>query len=98
MNNLVLPFAVAMGIAIAYIDSRPSWDDAGITALAIFVTCAVCGALWPTRPWLCALAVGAWIPLFGIATAGNFGSLLVLVFAFPGAYAGRACRKALLHA
>lgn len=97
MNKLVLPIAVALGVAIAYVDSRPNWDDTGITAMALFVSCAGCGALAPGRPWLWALAVGIWIPVFTITASGNFGSLVALVFAFAGAYAGMACRKALLH-
>lgn len=97
MNKLVLPIAVSLGVAIAYVDSRPNWDDTGITAMVLFVASAMCGALWPGRPWLCALAVSVWIPLFGIAASGNFGSLIVLVFAFAGAYAGMGCRKVLVR-
>jgi hypothetical protein len=95
MQKVLFPTAVVLGVAIAYIDSRPNWNDAGITALALFATSAVCGALAPTRPWLWALAIGVWIPIFGNVLAGNFASLLVLVFPFAGAYAGKAGRKML---
>jgi hypothetical protein len=37
------------------------------------------GVLYPARPWLWALAVGTWIPVFGIATEFNYPSLLALV-------------------
>jgi hypothetical protein len=97
MNKVLVPTALALGLVIAYVDSRPNWDDTGITALALFVCCALCGALVPKRPWLWALAIGAWIPIAGITMAGNFGSLLALVFAFAGAYAGMACRNVLLR-
>lgn len=97
MNKSFLLVAMGIGLAIAYVDSRPNWDDTGITAMAVFVSCAVCGAVWPGRPWLWALAVGVWIPLLAIVTSGNFGSLIALVFAFAGAYAGMACRKTLLR-
>jgi hypothetical protein len=50
----------------------------------------------PNRPWLWALVIGSWIPVLGIASASNYGSLLALVFAFAGAYAGMALRKTLL--
>jgi hypothetical protein len=51
------------------------------------------GFLAPGRPWPWALAIGLWIPILGIARAGSFGSLLALLVAFTGAYAGMAIRK-----
>jgi hypothetical protein len=43
--------------------------------------------------WLWALAVGAWIPLWGIISMQNYGALLALIIAFVGAYAGVLARK-----
>jgi hypothetical protein len=80
--------AAAAGLFIAWVDSRPTWDDAGITAGMIFLTAAFFGALRPARAPAWALAVGAWVPLFGIVRRQNFGSLLALAIAFFGAYAG----------
>jgi hypothetical protein len=93
MFKILLPVAVCLGLLIAYVDSRPNWDDTGITALALLLSCGVLGALGPERPWLWALAVGAWIPAHEIASSRNFGSLLVFVFAFAGAYTGMGVRK-----
>ena len=95
MSKVLLPLAICLGLLIAYVDSRPNWDDAGITAGALLVTCGILGALGPDRPWLWALAVGTWIPACAIASTRNFGSLVVLVFAFAGAYAGMGVRKGL---
>jgi uncharacterized RDD family membrane protein YckC len=78
---------------MAYVDSRPNWDDAGVTAGAIFIACAALGAALPRLAWLWALAVGGWIPLRGIALRHDFAMLVILVFAFAGAYAGVALRK-----
>jgi hypothetical protein len=94
MFKVLLPVAICLGLLIAYGDSRPNWDDTGITALALVLSCGVLGVLGPERPWLWALAIGAWIPAYGIASSSNFGSLLALVFAFVGAYAGMGARKA----
>ena len=58
MRKLLLPAALGIGLLIAYVDSRPNWDDTGITALALFACCAVFGALEPKRCWLWALATG----------------------------------------
>jgi hypothetical protein len=93
MFKVLLPVAVCLGLLIAYVDSRPNWDDTGITAMAILVSCGVLGTLSPDRPWLWALTVGAWIPAIAIATTRNFGSLLALIFAFAGAYTGMGVRR-----
>lgn len=87
--------AIAVGLFIGGVDSRPTWDDSGITAGMIFLAAALFGALRPSRAAVWALAVGAWVPLFGIAMHRNFGSLLALAVAFFGAYAGALARKAL---
>lgn len=88
VERTLLVVAVGMGLLIAWIDSRPNWDDAGVTAFALLASCSLFGALMPKRPWLWALGVGLWIPILGIAMNRNFGSLLALAFAFAGAYAG----------
>ncbi len=95
MARVRLIIALVVGAAIAYVDSRPTWDDTGITAGALLITCAVLGALGPKRPWLWALAVGGWIPALGILSH-NYGSLVALVFPFAGAYGGMAVRRVVL--
>jgi hypothetical protein len=93
VQKILFVVALGLGLAIAYVDSRPNWDDTGVTAAAILLTCGMLGALGPKQPWLWALAVGLWIPLLGIALSRNYGSLLALAVAFAGAYAGMALRK-----
>jgi hypothetical protein len=92
MSKVLLPIALGLGLLIAYVDSRPNWDDAGLTALALLASSGLCGVLAPRRPWVWALAVGIWIPLVGIASARNYGSLLAILFAFAGAYSGMVVR------
>ncbi len=87
--------AAAVGLLIAWVDSRPTWDDTGVTAGMIFLTAALFGALRPFRAPVWALAVGAWVPLFGIILRRNFGSLLALAVAFAGAYAGALARRSM---
>ena len=62
----------------------------------VFGVTALLGAAMPERAWLWALAVGAWIPLLGITVHHNAGTLLALVIAFAGAYAGALGRKAVV--
>jgi hypothetical protein len=83
-----LAFAVISGLIIAWIDSRPGWDDAGISAGMILLAGALWGYLASQKPWLIALSVGIWIPLFGIINGFHFEGLLALIPAFIGAYAG----------
>ncbi len=89
----VLVIGILLGVSIAYIDTRPHWDDAGITVGMILISAFICGFLSPQRTWLIALAVGIWIPLFNIISAGNFGSLLALIPAFIGAILGYFAKK-----
>jgi hypothetical protein len=98
MNRLEawgLALGVAAGVAIAYVDSRPGWDDTGVTAAAILVSSATVAVMAARRPWLTALAVGVWIPLVGILSTRNYGSLLALAIAFAGACAGTLIGKML---
>jgi len=83
-----------MIVSIAYIDSRPTWDDTGITAGAVLITAGILGALGPKRPWLWALCVGGFIPLFGIMHGWNWTSLLAVGIALVGAYGGMLVRRA----
>ena len=92
---LMLVVALILGALITWVDSRPSWDDTGITAGVLLLVCAGFGAIHPRLAWLWALAVGAWIPLAGIVTAHNYGALLALGIALIGAYLGVAAHHVL---
>jgi hypothetical protein len=94
MQKSLFAVATILGLAIAYIDSRPTWDDTGITAGAVLLTAGILGALGPERPWLWALCVGGFIPVFGIMHGWNWGSLLALGIALVGAYGGMLVRRA----
>ena len=85
--------AVLSGLAIAWLDSRQGWDDTGISAGVILLTSGVFTAIRPAYPWLWALAVGSWIPILGIASSQNYGSLLALAVAFLGAYGAATVMK-----
>jgi len=92
MQNVLLALGALAGLFFAYVDSRPTWDDTGILAGAILLTCGLIALIGYRRPWLLALMVGAWIPLRGIFITHNYFSLLALIIAFIGAYAGWAVR------
>ncbi len=89
-----LSLALVLGLAIAWIDSRPNWDDAGITVVMVLSASALCGFISVRKPWLIALAVGIWIPLAGIITTHNYGGIIALIPAFLGSYSGHFIKRA----
>jgi len=92
----LLLLAVTLGLAIAWVDSCPHWDDAGITAGMLLLSGGFLGLIGPRGPWLWALAIGVWIPLHQLVHASTLGSalggLVILAFPMAGAYAGMAVR------
>lgn len=95
-GRVLLLVALILGALIAWVDSRPTWDDTGITAGVLLLISAGFGAARPRFAWLWALALGAWIPIVNIVIARNFGAILALGIAFIGAYLGVAAHY-LLH-
>jgi hypothetical protein len=85
---VILCVAVISGLLIAWIDSRPNWDDTGITAAMIVFVSALISFIYPRRPYIWALAVSCWIPLFAIVKSMDFSMLLIILFGFIGAYGG----------
>lgn len=99
MQKILLALAVLMGILIAYVDSRPTWDDAGITAGTMLLSSGLLTLLGYQRPWHIALAIGLWTPLYETYLSRNFSfpgmillPLIILLITFVGAYAGWAIR------
>lgn len=95
MNRLLFPLAAIIGIGLAYIDSRPAWDDTGLEAFAILLLAAAFGALAPRRPWLWAVLIGGWIPLLALFTSHNSGTMMAFAIAVAGAYLGAGLRRLL---
>jgi hypothetical protein len=99
-NRLVMLAAIAIGLAIAYMDSRPNFDDTGITVGLMIISAALLGVIAPQRPWRWALAIGIWIPAHALVQHPEPKALLMLVvlaFPFAGAYAGMAVRQRALY-
>jgi hypothetical protein len=83
-----LAIALVAGIAIGYMDSRPGWDDTGITAVLLLIAAGVASAVAGRAPWVVAIAAGIWVPLFELPGLASGGSLLALVFSSVGAAIG----------
>ena len=97
LQKILAAVAVVSGTLIAFVDSRPTWDDTGITVFALLVVSGLLGMLGPKRPWLWALLVGIWLPIYYIGAAHNFSLLITLIFPFFGAYAGMLVRNLIIN-
>jgi hypothetical protein len=93
--RLTFGAAVLCGLAIAYVDSRPTWNDTGITAGVVLLVCGLLGVLQPRRPWVWALAVGGWIPLVEVVSTHTYTAFVALLIALAGAYGGTGVRRLL---
>jgi len=89
-DGILAVAAVGIGLAVGYFDSQPSWDDTGITVALLFLTAGMVAGISGRRPWLWALLVGVWVPLFEITGAAGAASLAALAVAAVGAFAGYA--------
>lgn len=92
---ILLAFASAVGLFLAWVDSQPTWDDSAILATLAFGISLLLSALMPARAWLWALAVGGWIPLVGILAHHNGASIAALIIAAIGAAIGAVGRRVL---
>jgi hypothetical protein len=95
MQKILLALAVLTGLFIAYVDSRPTWDDTGITVVAILLSSSLLTLLGYRRPWLIALVIGSWLPIYEIYVSHNYSlpnliffPLAILFIASIGAYGG----------
>jgi hypothetical protein len=86
-GTLAALVAVA-GLAVAYVDSRPGWDDTGVTVAAIAIIACVGAAVSGRRPWLWAILAGIWTPAIEISTSGQLASSVALLVAAVGAAVG----------
>ena len=83
------------GLAIAWIDAGPRWDDTGITVGLLLIVAAVAAFVSTRRPWLSALLVGVPTPVVEIAQGGDPAIFVTVAFAALGATAGYLLRQAL---
>ncbi len=87
---LASALTLCAGSAIAWVDTRPRWDDTGITAAALVIAAAA-GAMARVPPWLAAALVAG--PVVAAELTRATGVLLAIPFAVVGAYAGAFVRR-----
>ena len=86
----------AIGLLLAWIDSRPTWDDSGISVALVLGASAFFGFASPKGPWIWAASVGIWVPVIGILGSQEYPSIVALMISIGGAYGGAALRGRLI--
>ncbi len=85
--------SLLVGLLLAWIDTRPGWDDTGIEVGMILGSSFCFGFVQPRNAWLWATNVGLWVPLANFALHLHFASWIALLFSFTGVYAGVLIKK-----
>jgi hypothetical protein len=91
---LASAFALAAGLAVAWMDTRPLWDDAGITAGCVFLASALAAGAG-AMPWLVILLTAG--PLVAVEIGGGSGVLIAAVVAAFGAAVGWSLRRVMVR-
>ena len=76
------------GVGIAYVDTRPTWDDAGVTAGAVFLVALILGAARPRTFWITGLAVGIPVWAMNAVLFSHYGAVLAVLVSLVGAGSG----------
>jgi hypothetical protein len=87
---LASTLALCAGLAIAWVDTRPGWDDTGITALSLLIAAAVASFV-RIPAWLAAVLVAC--PVVVAEISGGMAVLVAILFALAGALAGVFVRR-----
>ena len=92
---IIAAVGLIVGLGIGYIDSRPTWDDTGVTAGAVALVALVLGAARPATFLLAGIAVGVPVFAMDVVFGSNYGAALAVLIALIAAAAGAALGKVL---
>jgi len=92
-DRLLMPVAAVLGLGVAWLDSRPGNDATGVTVVLLLSGALAAAAVSGRRPWLWAILVGIWTPLFEVGGSAGLASLAALLVAGVGAAVGYAVAR-----
>jgi hypothetical protein len=81
---------LAGGLVMAWVDTRPGWDDAGVTAGGLMLAAALAAGVGAPA-WLAAALVAG--PIVLAQRSGGAGIVVVIPLALAGALAGALVRR-----
>ncbi|HJW22410.1 MAG TPA: hypothetical protein VJ506_08285 [Candidatus Limnocylindrales bacterium] len=90
----LIALGLAVGLTVAWLDSRPGWDDAGITTGLLVAGGAVVAVIDGRRPWLWTALVGGPLPVVEVPGSGSAAPFVALLFAAIGVTIGILIRRA----
>jgi hypothetical protein len=86
--------ALAIGAGIGYVDSRPTWDDTGISVGALVLAGGFLGLLRPRSAWIAGLLLGIPVLVFNYVVHGNLLAVgAVAVSSIAAALGGRVGKR-----
>ena len=89
--------ALAIGAGIGYVDSRPTWDDTGITVGALLLAGGLLGYLRPHSSWITGLLLGIPVLVFNYLLQGNLQALAALAVSLIAASLGGLVGKSVMR-
>jgi hypothetical protein len=90
LDLLLAVLAIAIGLGLAWLDTRPHFDDTGVLVTLLFAIPVPIAAISGRRPWLWALLVGAPVPLAELVSGGSPAAVAAIAVAGVGAAIGYA--------
>jgi hypothetical protein len=87
-SSVAAAIALAIGVGIGYVDSRPTWDDTGITVAVVVLSAGALALVRPRSWWVTGLLVGTPTPIFNYLAHRNVNAVAALVFALVAAAIG----------
>jgi hypothetical protein len=94
---LLLIAALVFGLLIGWLDTRPQWDDTGITVVAVLLVSLLLGAATPSRPWFHGLVFGVTLAMIELGAGSIPGTVVTLLLALAGSLLGGVVRRALIR-
>ena len=85
---ILIVIALLAGSIIGWVDTRPHWNDTGITIGLIFISSFILGLFAGRNAWILALIIGLCITSLNYLVSGRFDSAVSILISLAGVYGG----------
>lgn len=90
---ILIILSLLAGLIIGWIDTRPRWNDTGITVALIFISSFILGIFSNRNAWVIALIIGLCITTLNFLVSNRIDSAVSILIALAGAYGGVLLKK-----